>query len=301
MVAEIGGLIVCRPNPIPYKHGDVIGFRLMSDLHIGAPNVDYDLVEKELKDARDKGDRILLNGDLVDMILPKDIKRFDPSHVHPRLLGRGDVVNAQIDWACEILLPYADLIDMVGLGNHETAVTKHHNIDPTSIIVYRLQNASSPEHIIHYGGYGGFVDYRLREKGRKDGSGQRFIIYFTHGSGGGAPVTKGMIDLHRTGWVNDADVIWKGHRHVRVSTHIQAISCPITGHEPRVREIRQIITGSYFDTYRGQTQKSIRETGRRANWAADNAFAPQGKGGARITLQMRRSGNDRGFDMLVEQ
>ena len=37
---------------------------LMSDLHIGASCVDYQLIERDLKRARDAGALVLLNGDV---------------------------------------------------------------------------------------------------------------------------------------------------------------------------------------------------------------------------------------------
>jgi hypothetical protein len=299
-----GGLIICRPKPIPYKSGDSIGFRLMSDLHIGAPNIDYHLIKNELEDAKRKNDRILLNGDVFDMILPKDAKRFDASHVHPRLFGRGDIVNAQIEWGVDLLEPYVDQIDMIGVGNHETAVTKYHSTDPTLLLVHELQKMVKADgHRIHYGGYGGFVDYRMRihYSSKKEGGTQRFLIYYHHGAGGAAPVTKGMINLHRTGWIHGADLIWQGHRHVRVHTHVQSISCPLVGTEPAVQDIRQIITGSYFDTYCGQSQGDLKKNGRRASWAADVGFAPQGKGGTRIRLDMTYISGQPKKDLIVEQ
>ena len=109
-------------------------------------------------------------------------------------------------------------------------------------------------------------------------------------------VTKGMIDFHRLQWI-DADIIWMGHKHNRFSTHIRHMACPLAGDAPSLKDIRQIMTGSYFSTYHGQTQASIKDRGRQSNYAADAASAPQGKGGARIVLTI----HDRNYAMRVTQ
>ncbi len=99
-----------------------------------------------------------------------------------------------------------------------------------------------------------------------------------------------MIDLHRTQWV-EAAVIWLGHKHTRITAHVQAMRCPLRGKQPILRDVRQVITGGYFHTYRSQAQDQIRQHGRRANYAADSAMAPQGQGGARLVVSVEQSGN----------
>jgi len=288
----LGGFQISRPTPITYSKGTVQGFTLMSDMHIGATNVDYKLIQHELDQAKKNGDRININGDLLDLILCKDMKRFSPDVLHPRLRSRKDVVNAAIDWAVEILEPYAELIDVIGIGNHETAVENHHNIDTTKIIVERLQAAADKGksgNTIFYGGYTGYIDYRFRRdrknftSDKTSDKGKRWVLYYHHGSCHGSPVTKGTIDFYRKQWV-EADCVWLGHKHNRMNMHVQAIRCPEQGDDLVVREIRQIMTGAYFDTYNVQTQASIKKNGRRSNYAADLGLAPQGKGGARVLV-----------------
>lgn len=296
----LGGMTISRPKPLTVASGSEQGFTLMSDLHIGAPHVDYKLIEHELKQAKEKGDRILVNGDVFDAILPKDHKRFAPDALHPRLQGRNNILNEAVKWATEIFEPYVDSIDMMGMGNHDTAVERYHSFDPVLLLIYELEKKKKKaDHIIHHGVYTGFIDYRLQKKGNGHGS-YRWLIWYHHGTGGGAPVTRGMIDLHRTGWV-DADLIWMGHKHVRVASNIMTLHCPLSGDEPYLRDVRQVITGAYFDTYRGQSQKSVREHGRRSNYAADSGRAPQGKGGARIVVTPRPSNNQPYFDVKVIQ
>lgn len=285
----IGGMCICRPSPLVLEPNNPVGLRLMSDLHIGAAHVDYKLINREIKEAVDRNDRVLINGDLLDLILPKDAKRYDATSVHPRIAKHHSPINAAVDWAVELFAPAAHLIDMIGVGNHETAVQKWHSVDPTLLIIIRLEQIAhqrNPEHVIHYGGYTGFVDYRIKYP---QTSGGRWVLYYHHGSGGAAPVTKGIIDFSRRDVFIDSDMVWMGHRHNRLVVTIEKLRCPLKGDNPDVRSVHHVMTGAYFDTYRGQTQASIREFGRRSNYAADMGMAPGGKGGARIELCMDSS------------
>ena len=280
----LGGFVICRPTPIGDANRKEVGIRLMSDLHIGSLQVNYRLIQKELEEARKNGDRICINGDVFDAILVADRKRFSPDALHPRLHGRRDILNSAIEWGVEMLGPFADFIDVVGIGNHESAVEKHHSMDPVRILVYELAKAVSKErksHVVHYGGYTGFVDYRFANN--------RWVLYYHHGSGGSSPVTKGMIDFNRKDVFVDADCIWMGHKHNRWNASLEKISCPLSGNSPNVKIVRHVMTGSYMKTYVGQSQESLRKHGRRTNYAADMGLAPQGQGGARVVLKKSRN------------
>lgn len=290
----LGGMHICRPKPIQAKIGQTVGLRLMSDLHIGAAHVDYKLIEKEIFEAEEKGDRVLINGDLLDLILPKDAKRFTPSSVHPRMARRNDQVNAAIEWAVELLSPVAHLIDMIGVGNHEVTTQKWNAVDPTLLILYELEKVArtrDPEHVIHYGGYTGFVDYRLRCRDSAKHGGVRWVLYYHHGSGGVAPVTKGIIDFNRRDVFIDADMIWMGHKHQKLVVTVEKLRCPQSGDNPDVRQVFHCMTGAYFQTYMGQSQASVRKHGRQSNYAADAGLAPGGRGGLRVTLEALRDNN----------
>jgi hypothetical protein len=286
-----GGCVISRPVPICFQRGQTQGFTLMSDLHIGSADTDYGLIERELSAAKAAGDRILLNGDVFDLIFPKDVKRFVPTALHPELRRRNDVLNAAVEMGERILGPYADSIDMIGCGNHETAIERYHAADPIRFLIDKLAAHHGKDHTIHHGGFTGFVDYRFRRPGGAGDEGRRFVFWYHHGAGAGAPVTKGTIDFHRKQWVR-ADVRWLGHKHNRLSFHDCEMTCPESGEQPRLRDVRNVMTGSYFSTYHGQSQKSIKENGRLASYAADAGLAPQGKGGARVLLTLRREGNE---------
>jgi hypothetical protein len=288
MVADnglTGGCVICRPATIHHKFGQTIGLTLMSDLHIGATGVDYGAISREIANAIAAGDRIAINGDVFDLILPRDHKRYDPRALHQRISGRADVINAAIEWAVELLAPAAHLIDMIGVGNHETAVETHHSVDVVSMLIDRLRPHHPAEHTIHHGGITGFIDYRFRRGAGNSGHSYRYVIWYHHGTGGGAPVTRGTIDFARKEWAS-ADLRWMGHKHYRVAFPTMSLHCPTSGDEPVLRETRCVMTGAYFRTYSGQTQASIRREGRHANYASEKGLSPQPVGGARVLLTL---------------
>lgn len=287
----LGGCVVCRPKPIDLKIGGEQGLTLLSDLHIGAPNVNYLLIERELRNARKRSDRILVNGDVFDAILHSDKKRYSPDCIHPRLQGKRDVLNHAIEWAVEILSPFSDLIDVIGIGNHETSLEKHHSIDPVRVLVYDIaRKLTKPhrDHVIHYGGYKGFVDYRI--------GGLRWVLYYYHGRGGGRSNSTSDFEKEAL-MVENVGAIWLGHKHQPLASGIERISCPMGGSNCLVNIVRYVRTGAYMKTYTGQSQASIRKHGRRSNYAADESYTPGMQGGARIVLKRKRWG----IDTRVEQ
>lgn len=258
----------------------VVRLMLMSDLHIGSAGVDYGRLEKDLKAARMADARILLNGDVLDLILPMDRKRFDPRGLHSSLRGRADVLNGQMEMALRILSPYADLIDVVGAGNHETAAEKYHSADPSRVLVHELRQAGS---LCDYGGYEGWYRVQIvRPETRRYWS---WRMRYHHGMGGAAPVTKGMIDFARfSGWVEGADCLWVGHKHNRFIDWGRREYLTAQG-SVRHRDVLHVMTGSYYPGRSAQSHEDAMAHGRSGGWAHDSGFAPQAMGGHLLELR----------------
>lgn len=257
---------------VEWKRDGAFELLLTSDHHLDSPHSDHELIRAEMERWPDA--RCAMNGDLFDLILPRDAKRYMPSAVHPKILGRDDPLDAAVELAADVLAPFAARIDLIGYGNHEKAAERYHSTDAVRRLLTELA-ARGVEHRICYGGYTGFLDYRIDFGGK---SRARLVVYYHHGSGGSAPVTKGMIDFNRkAAWV-DSDVVWLGHKHNRLLdvTPVR-VRCPDKGWEITADPQVFVMTGGYLDMHSGRTDDG---TGRAGTYPEDAGLAPQRKGGA---------------------
>ncbi len=260
-----------------YRKCREFSYRLMSDLHIGSVHCDKELIRSELEDARKSHSRIFIAGDVFDMIFPKDSKRYVPSMYDEALRGKDAILNASLDLGCKILKPYADLIDVVGVGNHESSGTKWNGNDIIALLVERL---STKSHQVRHGGYSGAIEMKYR---KPDGRGCRFVIRYHHGSGGASPATKGMLNFNRMAtWVRDADVIWMGHRHTRWAGQIKEERIPYKGDLMERHPVWHVQTGSYAKS----TEKNqLDDMGNYvSDYGTEGCMAPESTGGAKIIV-----------------
>lgn len=273
--------MIVTEKKVPSKLPLEFGVLLQSDIHVGGRNVDYRMIEEELKFAHSMGYRININGDVFDAILPGDRKRFRMSVLHPRLLNAGEkLIEAAVEWAYEIYSPYAESIDVIAIGNHEDAVVKHHHIDPVLMLIDRLNadlKIKGSKHRVSYGGYSGWITYDFSgRRSQKD----TLTIHYHHGVGGSSPTTKGMIDFARSNvWIESADIIWRGHKHVKTFSKDRVLHMPPGKTKPELRTRYNIFTGAYGDDLPIQDQEDVKKQGRISSFPEDRLMAPQGKGG----------------------
>lgn len=274
MKTRQGPMVVVTPAVLPA--GKEQGLFLLSDIHVGAGCMDSQLLWRELQAAKHRNDRIAINGDVFDMILTRDAKRYSPSALHPRLQGRDDVVNESVQMAYEMLAPVVMNLDMVGCGNHEVSPEKHGNVDPVAVLLDRLNDlASRKNHVIAHGGYGGFLRYR-------HGS-HRHEIFYWHGAGGGGLGSAFSEFVTKGAAVEGADAMWFGHRHVRAVGQLERLTVRPGGVTKRRQWILR--TGGYLDSHGFQTPADVKKHGRRGNYAADAMLLPAGRGGVRLVLK----------------
>lgn len=207
------------------------------------------------------GARVLVNGDVFDAIDFRD-KRFDPSVLVPSLRGAKDLQGAVVRLAYEYFLPYASVIDVMGIGNHEEKWINWNASDPVARLIERLNadlEAQKSEHRIRHGGISGYVrtTFRFTDSAGKDGktpSTNHDLLYF-HGSGGDSPVTRGTIDFYRKEHQFSFDAVTMGHKHNRSFVDSTEIGLSSRGHlVPKER--KSIQTGSYYQNYKRTTQKN---------------------------------------------
>lgn len=148
-------------------------------------------------------------GDLFCAMQGKYDPRADRSALRKEHQGE-DYFDQLINTAADFYSPYADIIAVMGKGNHETSTLKHHQLDLTNNLARRLREASTRPDTANTGGYGGWVMLRFQNSTRS----QTLKLKYHHGYGGGGPVTKGVIQANRRAvYLPDADFIVTGHIH----------------------------------------------------------------------------------------
>lgn len=256
---------------------------ICSDLHIESPNFDENRLLRDLSAARRVNARILVNGDLFDAICPKD-KRWTPTCVRKSLRGKDDIFEACTDYAAKIFEPYCDLIDVIGIGNHERTWIKWHYADPVAAVIKKLNDtlkAQKNKHRIAHGGVAGYILTRFvlpnANTGHKNTI-QHKLLYF-HGAGGESPVTKGTIDINRKAANFEYDCVTFGHKHNRLFVD-DVVLCVSNSGRLRYRETKAIPTGSYVKNW----IKTPQETPLSYNYSEDWAAPPKPLGGMFLSI-----------------
>lgn len=258
-------MYILRPDARP--HGTHY-YLLQSDVHIGSPQTDYKLIEEELKQAKELNAKVRVNGDLFDLILPSDHKKYRPEAVHKRLRGRSDIVNEAVEWAAEL---YAGCdVDMAGTGNHDDWMLEKHSFDVIRLFCEKIGKPRA------YSGYTCFIQDKFTDDQRHT---NLFTTFAHHGAGGGGSMSSAIGEFDKKLKFIDADLIWMGHRHFRLFSHMRRLSCPRGGFTPRYKEVYYVMTGGYMDCWRGERRRS-----RRSSYAEDKGLPPQGKGGVLLKV-----------------
>lgn len=259
---------------------------LLSDLHIGSSTTKIERIVDDLQRAKRLDADILINGDVIDAILPGDMKRFTMAALPKRLRCADDVLQEQVEWAVEVLAPYATNIRQIGSGNHETAVEKRHHMDPITMIVDRL-NQNHGGRVAH-GGICGFVRWHFKRSTHT----WSWKLYRHHGAGGAAPVTMGTLDFSRMQWAV-ADAVWIGHKHNRLAFPRQKIALS-NADKVEERDYWNIMSGAYGCAY----EEAEGRRGR--NYAQDANMAPQPMGGVFVSLTPRQGTGGMQVDVSVQ-
>lgn len=189
-----------------------------SDWHFDNPKCNRNLLFKHLDLAMERGAGIFCFGDLFCFMQGRFDRRSDKGDIRPEHM-QGNYIDVVIQDTAEKLRPYASNLVVIGDGNHETAIRKHHETDPIERLVTTIRNLE-PSSPVCKGGYGGWIRHSSLSPGSTDLKNRRGIVskYF-HGSGGGGPVTKGAIQQQRmAAIVEGANLVYTGHIHENQNT-----------------------------------------------------------------------------------
>lgn len=208
---EVSRNVHCIDIFLP-KSGDEQWVLLQTDAHWDNPMCDRSKMKKHLDLALQRNAPVIDAGDFFCAMQGKYDKRSGKKDLRSEH-ATGNYLDSLIDTAVKWLSPYKSILTIRGNGNHESAIQKNHETDLTERLAERLRSIGG---IARRGGYSGFVKFSVCKRvfnGRRSCS-KIFKLWYFHGSGGGGPVTRGVIQTNRQAvYVADADFVFTGHTH----------------------------------------------------------------------------------------
>lgn len=217
---------------------------LLSDIHWDNPHCDRRALKKHLDLAKEEGAKVMINGDFFCLMQGKYDPRRSKKDIRPEH-NKVNYLDAVIEDAVGWFGDYADTIVFIAYGNHETAIIKNVETDPLQRFVDLFNYTYKPEQPIVTGGYGGWLTLQFRAST----SDKSYKIHYYHGSGGGGPVTRGVIQNQRKmADVDGADCIWMGHVHELYAMY-QSKAGLDSRRMPILKDVLHVRTGTYKDEY----------------------------------------------------
>ena len=213
---------------------------LSADRHLDNPLSNQALQAKHLKEAVLLDAPVIDCGDLFDAMQGKNDRRSSKSALKEEN-KKAAYLNSLVETSTSFFTPFAKQLAVIGKGNHESAILKHAEFDLTSYLIKELRHAGSPAVM---GGYRGWVRIMLTA----GASCQQFKLYYTHGSGTNAVVTKGIISTNRRASFVDADVIVGGHIHESWSLDMCRVGLSVQGLE-RVNDQLHLCIPTYKEEF----------------------------------------------------
>lgn len=220
---------------------------LTSDRHHDNPKSMNGLEYRHMDLARERGAPVIDLGDFFCAMQGKYDRRADKSSLKPE----HQVVNyldALISTTADDFEKWADIMPIIGAGNHETAILKQHETNLTERLCQTLSDRTG--HKVHAGGYTGWVRFRFKDP-TSNSVGPNFSkrLFWQHGYGGGGPVTKGVIQANRRAtYLPDADLVASGHVHERWAIDYERIRLTSRGTVKRDTQIH-ICNPTYKEEY----------------------------------------------------
>lgn len=182
-------------------------FLLQSDEHWDNPKSRRDLLRDHLDEAVARDAGIIGGGDFFCAMQGKYDRRSSKDDVRPEHKN-GRYLDSLVETAADWYAPWARNVITRSKGNHETAILKNHETDLVERVVALMNQRHGSQ--VESMGYGYWVRFQFN-RGRHQKS---FLLKIFHGSGGGGPVTKGVIQTNRRAvFLPDADVVMSGHVH----------------------------------------------------------------------------------------
>jgi hypothetical protein len=228
--------------------GKHVQLALLSDLHWDNPKCDRDLLKKHLDYCLENNIKVMLNGDTFCLMQGKFDPRRSKKDIRPEH-NKANYLDVVIETAVDWFAPYAEILTVVGYGNHETGIIRNVETDPLQRFV-DLLNYKCKSNVIT-GGYGGWLLLNIKPTEKTNKNFATKIKYF-HGSGGGGIVTKGALNLTRALELAEGfEVFTMGHIHENAARNDVREDLNTEGGKIRIelKQIHMAITGTYKEEY----------------------------------------------------
>jgi len=231
------------PPVFVLRHDDAKGgdwekwYLLTSDVHFDNPHCKRSMLKRHLDLALERNAGVIDNGDFFCAMQGKNDRRGSKASVRPE--DQTDCYfDTIVDHAADFLAPYRHLYVALGLGNHETAIAKHNELNLTRRLAEKLG--------CHHGGFHNFLVFLFTRNGSVRTS---WKMYMHHGAGGGGPVTKGVIQTNRrAATIDGVDAFFTGHIHEAWS--VENVKLSLTdGHRVVAKTEHHIQTPTYKDEF----------------------------------------------------
>ena len=249
---------------------------MLSDLHWDNPKCDQDLLKKHLDYCKEENIPVIINGDMFCLMQGRGDNRRNKSDIRPEH-NNARYLDSVVETAVEWFTPYADILTVIGYGNHETGIIKWQETDILQRFVDLLNLKCHSN--VQVGGYGGWIVIKMNNHSR---IATTKIKYF-HGSGGGGVVTKGALNLTRALELYEGcDVYTMGHIHenaARNDVRDALESNSKKGYSINHKPIHLMITGCYKEEY-GDGSKG---------WHVERGAPIKPIGGRMLTIKIERN------------
>ena len=248
---------------------------MLSDLHWDNPKCDRDLLKKHLDYCKEHNIPVMINGDFFCLMQGRGDNRRNKSDIRPEH-NNAKYLDSVVTTAVEWFTPYADILTVIGYGNHETGIIKWQETDILQRFVDLLNLKCNSN--VQTGGYGGWLIVKMIDSTKI----LSVKIKYFHGSGGGGVVTKGALNLTRAlEMYEGCDVYTMGHIHensarndLRDTLSHNAYKGYYVSHKP----IHLMITGTYKEEYQEGAK----------GWHVERGAPIKPVGGRFLTIKVER-------------
>lgn len=222
-------------------------FLLSGDRHHDNQKCDQELELAHLKEAKRQNAIIIDVGDLFCAMQGKwdgRASRDDLREEHQH----GDYLDRLVKTAAEFYKPFASNFAIIGRGNHETSIQKHHETDLVERLCAELSVGGLP---VHSGSYTGWIHVVCI----MGGCTFTMKIKYHHGYGsGGSPMSHDTLKTRREASAYDGvDIFLSGHTHNlwNLPLAVERLSTVSGKYQTKICPVEHVRVGTYKDEHSG--------------------------------------------------